>query len=92
MAEDNIVLLTEHIKKLKANLAAAKDSYAEVKVELLGHAIVQDAMDNNERKAHEELAKEQTRSRSLPRTSKVSAMRKGRCHPSLREADRGLVG
>jgi hypothetical protein len=60
-----MVLLTEHIRKLEADLATSKDSYAGVKEELLSNAIARDAVERNERKTHEELEKEQTRSHSL---------------------------
>jgi hypothetical protein len=51
--------------ELEADLAAAKDNYAGVKTELLGHMIVQDAAEKNKRKARDELEKEKTHSHSL---------------------------
>jgi hypothetical protein len=57
-----MVLLTEHTRKLETDLAAAKDSYTGVKALILDHAIAQGAMEENEKKAREELEKEKTRS------------------------------
>jgi hypothetical protein len=39
VAEDNMVLLTEHIGKLEVDRAATKDNYTGVKEELRSHAI-----------------------------------------------------
>ena len=64
-AEDNMVVLTEHIRKLEADLASAKESYAGVKALILNHAITQGAVEENEKKACEELEKEKTHSHSL---------------------------
>jgi len=64
-ADDNMVLLTEHIRKLMIDLATAKESYARIKAELLGHVVVQGAAEENEKKAREVLEQEKTRSHSL---------------------------
>jgi len=64
-AEDNMVLLIEHIRKLKIELAASKEINAGIKAELLDQAVVQGITEENEREAHKELKKEQALSRSL---------------------------
>jgi hypothetical protein len=63
--DDNMVLLTKHVRKLEADLAASKESCAGVKDELFRCAIARDAAVRDEKKAHEDLEKEQTRSHSL---------------------------
>jgi chromosome segregation ATPase len=50
---------------VEAHLAAARDNYAGLKEELLKSAIARGAVEEAEKKAHEDLEKEQTRSRSL---------------------------
>ena len=65
MAEDNMVLLTKHIRKLDTDLAIARESYTGVKALIMDHAIAQGVAKENEKKAREELEKEKTRSRSL---------------------------
>ena len=65
MIEDDIILLTERIKKLETDLAAAKGNYAGVMELLMEHSTAKSVTEDGERKAKYELEKEKTRSHAL---------------------------
>ena len=64
-AEGDVLLLTERVRVLELNLAAAKESYAEVKTLAMDYAAAKGITKEEGKKAKQELKKEKICSHAL---------------------------